>query len=284
MKKGREMFDPSILEASVSNIFISLIKCFTDIDQIIVAQNSSSERVQYYKHEFFKKMFRHVVSAQVLSPGTLLRFSDIEFQSKDIAAINLIVRSSLEAFLLFHYIYIDSGSAENVEFRFHSWWREGLLTRIEYSLPGVDVESVKKRDRDEIAEIEKKLSINPAYLQLTKEQKKSFDKKGNWKWLGWKEMLGRTKFNKPYKDNIYSFLSSYAHSESVGMVQVRSMEHENRTDEFIKTSMIMLAVVNAVFLEYYCEDASIIDRRMPQSDVNFIETWSYLGTGEPQSA
>jgi len=278
------MFDSSLIETDTATIFTRLVKCYTDIDQIVVAQNPGDDKVEYYKHEFFKKMFRHSVSVSSLSRGTLIRFSDIEFESKDISAINLILRSSLEAFLLFHYIYADPTTTGLTRFRFFGWWREGLITRTKYSIPGVDVEQVRKRDLAEIEAIEKDLRTTKEYADLTPNQKISFEKNGNWKWAGWKEMLKKTKFSAAYKENVYSFLSSYAHSESVSLIQVKAMEHENKIDQFIKNSINMLVVINTVFLQYYWDSLDLKDIGMPDNDLNFIETWGYLGIVEPKKS
>lgn len=254
----------------------------SNIDQIVVANSVGNDKVDWYRHEFFKKIFNHLVSANVLSKGTVVRFLDKDVLSKDISAINLIIRASLEAFLLFHYIYINPTSREVVQFRFHGWWREGLLTQLGYDVVGIEAASIREHNQKEVTEILELLKSSSEFNALTKEQKKSLIEKGKWKWIGWRDMLMNTKFSSTYRNNIYSFLSSYAHSESVGMVQVRLMGHENKTDKFIEISMNMMIVVCSVFLQYYWESASLADRRMPQADTDFIETWSILGTHEPK--
>ena len=86
-------------------------------------------KLDFYKQEFFKQYFTHFLSIEKLSKGLEII---LKGQADEIAAlpsVAVLLRACIENYSMFFYIYRDSEHYEEKEFRFWSWYREGLMNR-----------------------------------------------------------------------------------------------------------------------------------------------------------
>jgi len=76
---------------------------------------------------------------------------------------------------------------------------------------------------------------------------------GKWKQQSWREIALDAEFNELHASAVYSYLSEYAHSGSLGILQIRQAKTKDIQNRLFAGSMnvIMIAIANMIFS--YCE-------------------------------
>lgn len=89
------------------------------------------------------------------------------------------LRSQLETFLMYHYIYVNPPEDDMKELRYHSWIYTGLLQRQQFPSRTAFAQRQRKKDVQEIERI-KNIIINlPAYIQLSSKQQVALIREGS---------------------------------------------------------------------------------------------------------
>jgi hypothetical protein len=100
--------------------------------------------VDFYKQELLKQFFTHFLAIKMTSNGIKILLKGKENEISALPSIAVLVRTCLENYSTFYYIYRHSTSTEEKQFKFWSWYREGLLHR-----QGLKVQYLKKKQDDE---------------------------------------------------------------------------------------------------------------------------------------
>lgn len=72
------------------------------------------------------KFFCHALTVFYLSRGTNQELPSRKWHYVDFASIDVITRAALEAFLVFHYVFYASATAEEKDYRYLAYRAEGI--------------------------------------------------------------------------------------------------------------------------------------------------------------
>ena len=172
------------------------------------------------------------------------------------ASVNVLLRAQIETFLMFDFIYIQSESPDEIEFRYTNWIYAGLLNLQRFT-PTQDatIEQANK-DNDERARLRLVLERSPIMERLYKDKKKGILENGKPRLdHQWWKLLESAGIGKELGKNLYSRLSSNAHSEGMAMRNLEGTHfkyHKNHLAGFtvLFTSKLYLSLFLKKLIEY----------------------------------
>ena len=199
------------------------------------------------------KFYFHSISVFYLWQGSIINCPPLpRIDCVDVSSITAVARAALEAFLTFHHVFVAPTSEEVRDFRYWAWLLSGLCERQRFPATEPKHQEQKGNEKRMIEELHSKLVRNSQFTKLSRSQKKNV-KKGRWRLSGWKELARDTGLNELHASTIYGYLSGYAHSDSLSVLQVYHAQPRARQEKLatipVKTTMI--ATANMVFL--YCD-------------------------------
>ncbi len=246
--------DPNKID--IDNEIVQFMQIFDKVDKAIQNKKTIPDRITAYGYEFFIKIYCHFITMCTLRNGSNLDDGKIQVKVQDYSAILTINRATLETVLLFYYIYIDSKNNEELEFRYYSWEREGMLTR-QHFIP-LDADGIEKlkQEKNAIIEIEKKVYNNNCFKILPKDQKAEYKNRGKWR-PGWKNIMKIMNVT-PYQSSfLYSYLSSYAHCEYLNLLQNSQMTDINERKKMVNIQFWVLFEICSAFLYEFIKKSDI---------------------------
>lgn len=231
-------------------------------------------KVEFYKQELLKQFFTNYLSIKTLSKGLKLILKGKENEISALPSVAVLVRACLENYSMFYYIYRDSSATEEKEFKFWSWYREGLISR-----QRLNVQHLKEKQDDEkksIDELTAKMKDNSFFKNLTAKQQKIYLKEGTWYFKAKRELLSISGFSDPLASNCYNYFSSYTHPTSASHLQTSQAEYRDsiKIQESILKSLFISA---GLYLHNFSQEFPEVSERMHKKDKEFIESWCTLG-------
>jgi hypothetical protein len=155
----------------------------------------------------------------------------------DFASIITIIRAAFESVLTFLFIFKFPDDKEELDLRYWLWLYGGIwqITREE---PIQDEnKAIYKALKDDIKILETKIKSNRIFISLPPAFAKRVLKKrlwrivkktdDNWETLGWAHIGTQLGFEDKIAKQIYSFLSAYAHSDSLCISHIRVAKSES---------------------------------------------------------
>lgn len=230
-------------------------------------------KVEYYKQELLKQFFTHFVSIKNLSNGIEIVLEGRSNEISALPSIAVLVRACLENYAMFYYIYRHSSSEEK-EFKFWSWYREGLISR-----QRLKVYHLKEKQEDErkLAEnITSKMKENPFFKKLTNNQQKQYLKYGKWYFGANRELLCLSGFSEHLASNCYNYFSSYTHPTSGSHLQTSQASYEDAV-EIQKAMLKSLFISAGLYVHNYSLEFPEVRKKINKKDKEFIESWCTLG-------
>jgi len=201
-----------------------------------------------------RKLFQHGVTAFALwTNHTRAKISGLDFgiDFVDLASIQVLARACLETYLAFHYIYEDACDDDEFEFRYSAWMLAGFVKR--ESFPVLTQEAwrqvttdatVNKRERRRIRKTARFQQLKPGT------QKQVLDGR-NWHPGTSLSALSERILGRTWGKAMYSYLSSYAHSDALSAVQMQQMVSTDRTLGFAATTMLTIGIIVAQMTASY---------------------------------
>jgi hypothetical protein len=235
-------------------------------------------RVEYYKQELLKQFFTHFLSIKDLSNGIKLILNGREKEISALPSIAVLVRACLENYSMFYYIYRESNSSdEEKEFRFWSWYREGLISRQRLNVSHLKESEEKQKDeKKRLDKLTAQMKDNSFFKKLTTKQQKTYLKDGKWYFKAKSELLSIAGFSESLASNCYNYFSSYTHPSSGSHLQTSQATYEDSVK--IQKSMLKLLFISAGLYVYnYSKEFSDVSEQMNKEDKEFIESWRILG-------
>lgn len=150
----------------------------------------------------------------------------------DISSAKAILRTQFEAFLMYHYIYVNPIDDDLKELRYNAWIYSSLIQRQSFT---ANTEFAKKQKENDLIEINKMkvvISHLSAFQDLSSKQQQSLLNKGSGKLFShWATILKETGFSEQhFFFTNYTLLSIYSHSEGLSIIQL-SDKPESDVDE-----------------------------------------------------
>jgi len=185
----------------------------------------------------------------------------------DVVSINVLLRAQMETYLMFEFIYRQSRTKAEVEFKYNNWIYSGLLDRVtlfllkrgekELEQLSPDIVEKLKRDIDEMEQFSKKLTESPIWSGFSESQQKAILEKGRPRLFdnSWKQIMKKARWKYQFGEQLYSRLSSQSHTEGLGILNLEGSQlayHDKHEGGFqvLYVSKIYLASFIRSLMEY----------------------------------
>lgn len=233
-----------------------------------------NRKVDFYKQEFLKQFFTHFLSIEKLSKGLEIILDGKENKISALPSVATLVRACIENYSMFYFIYRDSDFHKEREFRFWSWYREGLINRQRFKVKRYTQK--KEQEKMTIDGLTEKLMNDEFFLKLSPKKKKQFVTRGKWFFLSKKQLLTLSGFSETLADNFYNYLSSYTHPTSASHLQTSQASYK---DSMNMQGIIMKAlfISSGLYLHNYSLEFPLITNNFQNEDVDFIQSWCEFG-------
>ena len=241
-------------------------------------------------HNLANKFIGHALTILHLSHGTIIKdlpsFKKLSFP--DSASIDVLTRTAMEAFLVFHFVFYASKTKEEKDYRYLVYKAAGIAERQAYPDIIFEHEQQKAEDKKVLKEICDKLESNVTFQYLTEKQKtRLFQGKelNLWRWnpdvrkvLSWCDIGIDAGFSDMLASHMYGHLSGYAHSGSLSVLQTAQALINKEPEKLVKTSINIMKVLTANMIQEYSGLFSKAQDVLEESGAGqFVNTWVEVG-------
>lgn len=203
------------------------------VDTLLYLHEAIAEeqiQIKYWQKDsetlFHKFAFHGLTLHQILNG---LQLSSVYYKDEmngrsmiDISSAKAILRTQFEAFLMYHYIYVNPVDDDLKELRYNAWIYSSLLQRQEFPSKTEFGKQQKAKDKIELSKLKDRISKLKSFQNLSAKQQQSLLETGSGKLFShWTTILKETGFSEstPFY-TIYTLLSVYAHSEGLSIIQL----------------------------------------------------------------
>ncbi len=245
-------------------ICLRLLDILYRVTEANKGESTGPDAIFYDAQGLIFKVFAHGASTLHLLRRTIIEdFPSVEVNFVDPGSVHVLVRAALEAFLTLHYLYVTPVSEEERELRYLSWRIAGLMERQNYPILSSQVVARKAQDMSVIDKWRTKLHSNPLFNQLTARQQEGISNgryrllplslPGPWKIPSWRKLAESADLARFYADTGYSFLSGYAHSTSLSVLQMVQSDSLTAQQQLATGSIGILNIILANAIACYCQ-------------------------------
>ncbi len=199
------------------------------------------------------KFIEHAVTILHLSRGINLYLPSFKFSLVDSASIDVLARASLEAFLIFHYVFYTPKTKEEKDYRYWAYKVAGIAERQNFPATTEEFRQKLENEKIELDKLHEKLKSNAAFQSLTPKQKNQILKEGRWKLPSWRKIAIDAGLSEMLASHMYSSLAGHAHSSSLSVVQTVDAHINREEEQVISSSMGTMNIVTANLIHEYCE-------------------------------
>jgi len=182
---------------------------------------------QAYSETLLIKFCFHGLTIHNILSGLILQsdYYNEELSGKKImdkASAKVVLRSQLEAFLMYHHIYLNPKADEEKQLRYFAWVYSALLQRQDFPTRTAYGAKRKEEDKLEIDKIIAKIKSLKSFSQLTPNQQKALIDGGSGKlFTHWSKILNESGFGQNHTFTVlYNYWSVYSHSEGLSAIQI----------------------------------------------------------------
>jgi len=203
------------------------------VDTLLYLHEAIAEEqvpIKYWQKDsetlFYKFAFHGLTLHQIFNG---LQLSSVYYNKEvkgksmiDLSSARAILRTQFEAFLMYHYIYVNPVDDDLKELRYNAWIYSSLLQRQEFPSKTEFAKKQKAKDKIELSKMKERISKLKSFQNLSGKQQKSLLDTGSGKLFShWTTILKETGFSEssPFYI-IYTLLSVYAHSEGLSIIQL----------------------------------------------------------------
>lgn len=185
-----------------------------------------NKREKWVEPLLYKFCF-HLSSFTNISKGILL---PIESEGRrlmvfDESSAITILRTIIENYLTFYYLYSNDCSEEEKQFRLDVWSYSGIKQRSTFSINSAEGKACQEKDilfADEVFGKIKKSNYFKKYKRIEGEILKGKKPKLDY---GWQRLIKESKLRQSFFNDMYSYESSYSHSEFLSILQISSTDN-----------------------------------------------------------
>lgn len=288
------------LDSQKNEAFSHLFPCVIRmLDQIKEVKDHPNR--EYYSWAIVKIIIRKVASASILLQPVPLPLDKKGQTISDPLSVAVIVRSILEAYLIWEKIFILAESAEEKEFWYFAWALQSLKPRTEITLPLPEEETehvdpktgriikMKAKDAQEnirknVHELHESLRKNTWYLSNVgnKPYLKGYVENG-WK-MSTKKLLEKS-MPSCRNQQMYEFSSATAHLDHMDVLQTTKAHGHEKIIEYAELSLNMLLSVLArlcIHLPDVFPHLLPIAQSLPRKTIVWIAARELVTTGEAE--
>jgi len=198
------------------------------------------------------KFIEHAVTILHLSRGTSLDLPSFKYRLVDCASIDVLARASLEAFLVFHYVFYAPTTKEEKNYRYWAYKAAGIAERKNAPASTKEYGQKQAAEKKELDKLRERLKLNTVFQSLTDNQKKQI-LRGRWRLPSWRAIAIDAGLSEMIASHMYSSLAGCAHSSMLSVVQMVEAHRDREEEELVNTSMGIMNVVMARMISEYCE-------------------------------
>lgn len=141
----------------------------------------------------------------------------------DEPSVIMLMRVVLENYLTFFYLFCDNISVEEKKFRISVWKYCGLKQRTEFNISTIEAKEKQAQELLLVEEIKKEIGSSIFYLKLKKDEQSLLLKgKKPRLFYSWEKLIRISGLRRDLFKNLYGYKSSYAHSEFLSVLQIKS--------------------------------------------------------------
>jgi len=243
-----------------------------------------------YAHNLANRFFQYALTVLHLCEDKnvekLPSFGDIKVG--DPASIDVLTRATMEAFLVFHYVFYSPATKDEKDYRYWTYTAAGLVER--QNLPHSILEHAKQKAEEKkiLKEIFAKLDSNSIYKALSDTQRRRFieGKEWNlWRWehdarkvVPWQEIATHAGLSEMLASHMYRHLSGHAHSGSLSVLQTQQAIVKEETEHLISPSINTMKILTANMIYEYTELFPQAQPVLAKSGASaFVEIWIRIG-------
>lgn len=239
------------------------------------------------------KVFAHSCTIKHIIYGTPIPIMTQSFP--DVSSIKVLTRALLETTLVFYYLFITSKNDSEKQLRYLKWQLSDLLQRQSLTelIIYTEKEKLKESQESDIESIKilrNKILNNDYYSSYTPKQKKSIlngfpewrlPLKGKGHRPSWIELGEHAGLNSHYRNIFYKHLSSYAHSGSLSILQLRNRDRKF-TEVTVSNSLSATLVSMALMIKGFWKIVPMSKQALNELELHkkSLEHWFWLGTSE----
>jgi len=177
-------------------------------------------------------------------------FPPLKTTSFALASIEVLTRATMEAFLVFHYVFFAPTKADEKFFRYWSYKAAGITEWQKETESISEHRQEKAAEKKALDELHTKLKSNTVFQGLTDKRKKQI-LKSEWRLLFWRDIAIDAGFSKMLASQ-YKYLSGFAHSSSVSTLRMKQAFINKEPEKFIQGSINTMNIVIANMIREYC--------------------------------
>lgn len=190
--------------------------------QVDVRYWQKDSEILFYKFTFHGLTLHQIFSGLKLSS----EYYKDEANGKcivDLSSARVIFRAQFEAFLMYHYIYINPTDDDLKELRYNAWIYSSLLQRQKFPSKTESGKQQKAKDKIELEKMKVTIRKLKSFQNLSEKRQQSLLNTGSGKLFShWGTILKETGFSEGNAFyTIYTLLCMYAHSEGLSIIQLR---------------------------------------------------------------
>jgi hypothetical protein len=192
------------------------------------------------------KLFKHSATIKYLYEGTPI--VNAKFRFFDLASLNVIARTIIENYLVFHYIFIQPQDNEDGDFRYYSYRLSGLIERQTFAVQSPQGNKMLSEELKIIEKLIIQLNSNQYFLKLSKEYREKIIKRGEWRLLSWKEIGLTANLSESIAKDFYKYLCGYSHSGNLSAIQLHETLYDHKEKPLFDAtlSLIKIAIANMI--------------------------------------
>ncbi len=241
-------------------------------------------------HFLTNKFISHALTILHLLHGTHIQDlpSFKPLRLLDAASIDVLTRTAMEAFLVFHYVFFAATATEEKNYRYWTYRAAGIAERQNLPETAYEYKQAKAEDKKELDKLRDKLKSNAVFQSLTEKQESRFfegKERNLWRWkpdvkkvLSWSDIAIDAGFSKMLASYMYRHLSGYSHSSSLSVLQAAQALVNKETEQLIKPSIDTMKVLTANMIREYCGlFPKALDVLKESGATKFVDTWIHVG-------
>ncbi len=264
--------------------FLELVRAMIDVSEALKGTPAGENDLILDAEGLYLKTFYHSCSIYTLMKG--VRVSPLNINFIDPASIQVMVRASLESALTFFYVFDYPKSNADKEFAYLVWHLSGLLIRQGFHPLSRYGKDKLNKEKEYINRLQEQIRNFAQFNNYTLRQQKDIIEKGKWK-LPIKDEKGDyyipgpakiallAGMDKQHAYDIYSYLSSYAHSDYLSVMQTRQPVSAQNRYRLINASQdiakIAIALITVSYTRVFPKTKPVIENNEKYS--YSIETW-----------
>jgi len=240
---------------------------YTDCDELIgiliklvdslQGNKTNSKDWLYYASILTNKFIYHSISLLSLFKGVKPQhFSTNSIELIDISSIYILLRTIIENYLTFYYLYVQPESKTEIEFKFNLYKLSGLIRRQKLIPRSLGTIEKKEKESKEIEIILQEIKNNLYFLSLNEKRQNSIIKNPQPRLYSWNNIMNSSEINNDIIIHLWSMCSNYAHSEYWSLIQIKDFSKESNNfilemsiTVFIMLVSIMINDFNKVFTD-----------------------------------